>query len=61
MGHAATDTFLRLFLLPEVAHCGNGEGYDQIDLSTLMRWTEEGIAPQRSWPANGQPLPTCRR
>ena len=30
MGHAATDTFLRLFLLPGVAHCGNGEGYDQI-------------------------------
>ncbi|HBT7175999.1 TPA: tannase/feruloyl esterase family alpha/beta hydrolase, partial [Klebsiella pneumoniae] len=47
MGHAATDTFLRLFLLPGVAHCGNGEGYDQIDLLTpLMRWTEEGIAPQ---------------
>ncbi len=59
MGHAATDTFLRLFLLPGVAHCGNGEGYDQIDLLTpLMRWTEEGIAPQEIMAGKRAPAAT---
>lgn len=46
MGNKATDSMLRLFLLPGVGHCGNGEGYDQIDLlSPLMAWTEDGQAP----------------
>lgn len=48
LGEAAVDKFLRLFLLPGVAHCGNGEGYDQIDLLTpLMAWTEQGRAPEK--------------
>jgi hypothetical protein len=46
VGAAATDKFLRLFLLPGVGHCGGGDGYDQIDLlSPLMAWTELGRAP----------------
>jgi hypothetical protein len=46
LGAAATDRFLRLFLLPGVGHCGHGEGYDQIDiLSALMAWTEQAQAP----------------
>jgi feruloyl esterase len=41
MGTAASDRFLRLFLLPGVGHCGGGDGLDQIDtLSALMAWTE---------------------
>lgn len=48
LGEKAAESFLRLFLLPGVGHCGGGEGYDQIDLLTpLMAWTEQGIAPQQ--------------
>ena len=48
MGQRAVDGFMRLFLLPGVGHCGNGEGYDQVDLLTpLMAWTEDGVAPRQ--------------
>lgn len=48
LGADAVKQFLRLFLLPGVAHCGNGEGYDQIDLLTpIMAWTEQGQAPNQ--------------
>ncbi len=48
LGKPAVDKFIRLFLLPGVAHCGGGEGPDQIDLLTpLMAWTEQQIAPQK--------------
>jgi feruloyl esterase len=47
LGAELTDSFLRLFLLPGVGHCGHGEGYDQIDLlSPLMAWTEEQTQPK---------------
>jgi Tannase and feruloyl esterase len=47
LGTAVTDRFLRLFLLPGVAHCGGGAGPAQIDvLSALMGWTERGQAPE---------------
>ncbi len=46
VGVAATDTFLRLFLLPGVGHCGGGDGHAQVDLlSPLMAWTELKRAP----------------
>jgi len=46
LGAQATDTFLRLFLLPGVGHCGGGDGYAQVDLLTpLMAWTELQRAP----------------
>src|SRR5258706_15262648 len=42
-----TDTFMRLFLLPGVAHCAGGEGPAQIDtLGPLMTWTELHQAPE---------------
>ncbi|HBR4785454.1 TPA: tannase/feruloyl esterase family alpha/beta hydrolase [Klebsiella pneumoniae] len=48
MGAEKVDSFMRLFLLPGVAHCGNGEGPDQIDLLTaLMNWTEHDVAPAK--------------
>jgi feruloyl esterase len=41
LGAPVTDGFLRLFLLPGVAHCGGGDGPAQIDvLSPLMAWVE---------------------
>jgi hypothetical protein len=47
MGEKLTDTFMRLFLIPGVSHCGSGEGFPQVDiLSPLMAWTESHQAPQ---------------
>ncbi|MFW6681298.1 tannase/feruloyl esterase family alpha/beta hydrolase [Komagataeibacter intermedius] len=46
MGVEQTDSFLKFYLLPGVGHCGNGEGFPQVDfLTPLMAWTESGIAP----------------
>jgi len=58
LGAAATDSFLRLYLVPGQQHCGGGPGAsycgglnaatgdERHDLSTaLERWVEEGIAP----------------
>jgi feruloyl esterase len=46
LGEAATDTLLRLFLLPGVSHCSGGEGFAQVELLTpLMAWTEQQQAP----------------
>jgi feruloyl esterase len=40
------DEWMRLFLMPGVAHCGGGIGPDQADfLGAMERWREEGIAP----------------
>ena len=45
---AETDKFMRVFMLPGVMHCGGGAGPDTIDtLTPLMRWVEQGIAPDR--------------
>jgi feruloyl esterase len=42
------DDWMRLFLLPGVAHCGGGVGPDQADfLTALERWREDGVAPDR--------------
>jgi feruloyl esterase len=40
------DDWMRLFLLPGVAHCGGGVGPDQADfLGAMERWREEGVPP----------------
>jgi feruloyl esterase len=42
------DDWMRLFLLPGVAHCGGGVGPDQADfLTALERWREDGVAPSQ--------------
>jgi feruloyl esterase len=47
LGAPLTDSFLRLFLLPGVGHCGGGDGPAQIDvLSPLMAWVEQRQPPQ---------------
>ena len=41
-------SYVRLFLLPGVLHCGGGTGPDQVDWLKLIRdWVEEGKAPER--------------
>jgi feruloyl esterase len=41
-----TGDWMRLFLLPGVAHCGGGNGPDQADYLTAMeKWREGGTAP----------------
>ena len=45
-GRAATAAFARLFLLPGVYHCSDGEGPVNFDVLTpLMAWVEQGQAP----------------
>lgn len=42
----SADDWMRLFLMPGVAHCGGGVGPDQADfLGAMERWREEGVAP----------------
>jgi feruloyl esterase len=46
MGAQAVAGFERLYLLPGVAHCGNGQGPSNLDLLTpMMAWVESGAAP----------------
>ena len=41
-------TYMRLYLLPGVLHCGGGDGPAQIDWIALIRdWVENNIAPER--------------
>lgn len=45
-GTAATDEFMRLYMLPGVGHCRGGPGPDQADwMGALTRWVEKGEAP----------------
>jgi feruloyl esterase len=45
-GRAVAEEVSRLFLLPGVGHCRGGTGADQFDaLGPLVRWVEEGVAP----------------
>jgi feruloyl esterase len=40
------DAFLRLFMVPNMAHCGGGPGVNTFDaLTALERWVEKGVAP----------------
>jgi feruloyl esterase len=41
-------SYVRLFLLPGVLHCGGGVGCDNVDWETVIRaWVEENKAPAR--------------
>jgi Tannase and feruloyl esterase len=45
-GGGSQEDWMRLFLLPGVAHCGGGVGPDQADfLGAMERWREQGVAP----------------
>ncbi|KAF1330222.1 hypothetical protein FI667_g5338, partial [Globisporangium splendens] len=46
MGESEVQDFERLYLLPGVYHCGDGEGMSAIDLVTpMLEWVESGTAP----------------
>lgn len=46
-GPAAQDSS-RLFLVPGMLHCGGGDATDQFEmLDAIVRWVEEGQAPER--------------
>ncbi|MBP1806200.1 tannase/feruloyl esterase family alpha/beta hydrolase [Rubellimicrobium aerolatum] len=46
MGADTADTFARLYLVPGMYHCSQGEGPYEFDLLTpLMAWVERGEAP----------------
>jgi feruloyl esterase len=51
MGDAATAEVARLFMIPGMAHCGYGpiggtrDLHDEVWLTAIQRWVEEGIPP----------------
>jgi len=48
VGGGSPDDWMRLFLLPGVAHCGGGVGPDQADfLGAMERWREQNVAPEQ--------------
>jgi feruloyl esterase len=54
MGDRATD-FARLFMVPNMAHCGGGAATDNFagnELKAITDWVENGIAPERIVAAN---------
>jgi hypothetical protein len=47
-GWDQTATFARLFVVPNMGHCGGGPSTDQFDMLTpLVSWVEDGVAPDR--------------
>jgi tannase/feruloyl esterase len=47
VGESLTDSFLKLYLVPGMAHCGGGVGHSTVDwLTPLVKWVEQGEAPQ---------------
>jgi feruloyl esterase len=60
-------SFVRLFLIPGMGHCGLGPGTTQFDAFTaLVNWVEEGIAPDSiiatappGTPWQGRTRPLC--
>ncbi|MER5433637.1 tannase/feruloyl esterase family alpha/beta hydrolase [Streptomyces sp. NPDC002588] len=57
-----TERFARLFMAPGVAHCSGGPGAAPVDpLAALVKWVEEGKAPNTLAGANGElTRPLCR-
>ena len=46
MGQSSMDAFMRMYLVPGVAHCGGGEGHPKMDLlSALVDWVESQQPP----------------
>lgn len=43
---SSTDSFIRLYMLPGVGHCGGGDGPDKLNLvDPIVAWVEDGVAP----------------
>lgn len=64
--HGRAASFVRVFPVPGMAHCGGGPATDTYDaLGALVRWVEQGQAPERiearagaasPWPGRTRPL-----
>jgi feruloyl esterase len=60
MGSDQSD-WLRLFMMPGVAHCGLGPGPDQAAfIAALERWRESGLAPATVLATRVEPPPSTR-
>ena len=47
-GGSKTSDWLRLFMVPGMAHCGGGEGPNRFDMVTAIeQWVEKGKAPEQ--------------
>ena len=47
-GAEATGQFARLYLVPGMYHCANGDGPSVFDMLTpMLNWVEDGAAPER--------------
>jgi feruloyl esterase len=43
----STDSFMKMYLLPGVGHCGGGNGPDRMNLvAAIIAWVEDGAAPE---------------
>jgi feruloyl esterase len=54
--------WMRLFMVPGMAHCGGGPGVNTFDsIGTLEKWVEKGIAPEQMMGTGAQGLtrPLC--
>ncbi len=57
-GEKATQSFFRLFMVPDMDHCIAGPGADTIDyLSALEAWVERGEAPDKLLAVHAKPDP----
>lgn len=58
-----TNSFLKLYMVPGMAHCGGGTGHSTVDwLSPLVDWVENGVAPGAIVgfrPSDGSTRPHC--
>jgi hypothetical protein len=65
--HGKAQSFVRLFLIPGMGHCGGGPGTTQFNaFSSLVDWVENGISPDRiiatapaGTPWTGRTRPLC--
>jgi feruloyl esterase len=53
------DDWMRLFMVPGMAHCGGGPGPNTFDtIGTMEYWRERGVAPAQMTSANAQTATT---
>jgi hypothetical protein len=53
-GERIADGFLKLYLVPGMAHCGGGVGHDTVDwLTPLVNWVEHRVEPHAIIGARG--------
>lgn len=62
VAHGDASGFARSFLVPGMNHCSGGPATDQFDgLATIVRWVEQGQAPDRVEARGGAQMPGIHR